>query len=348
MIEKVVANFRKSLFIISLGLVILGGFVSNQELNGAKSAANPLKELPKMPVPQTMRFIIGSVAVEKDGEKIVGKEIRTFFGTEPGQKEQEGEISKISLDKETFLEIWNYLKKFDFSSYAGLTRKDLSDSIPYQDAYVSNEFSLEIDGKKLISFNGGEWSGFNDAKLNLAYKDLAEFTEQRIKAFKIKKILPQQLKLKNPKTLTFVFAKNIQLLKEDNNIKIVRYYQSDEDEEFFRKNLSDLSKLSQANKEIRLTSDTSIEVLIGEKDFLEIWNEIKKVDFIRFIKVGREDFNFRPQKITFTLGLIIDGNEIVNWGYVDRDMKKEVSLPLLNVNNLIEKKLYEKIDQIRK
>lgn len=127
-----------------------------------------------------------------------------------------------------------------------------------------------------------------------------------------------------PKNLEFMFGDEFFLEKKNDEVFIKK----------FTRSRNAQSKTDSENKE-----DT---VKISEKDFIEIWKMISKIDFKKYVNHGKLRFAYPTDLIISTkLTLKIDDKVVVDWfreGFLDDSLRK----PLDGVNNLIRKKFDEK------
>jgi hypothetical protein len=328
------------LFLV-ISILAIGGFVSAGE-NNQKSANQLLDSIPGMPVPKEMTLEIGSVAIEKKGEGIFGKQLKSLLSTFDVPNE-ERLIAKIPMDNDLFLEVWEKVKSFDFEPYEKLTPKDFIAEDEPSDARIVHQFFLEIDGKLLFRLNIGS-GHFKDEKLAAKYHDFLNLVSTRIDIAKARPVLQWMKTIKLPKAMAYTFA-SYNIYRGDNRIKVGRHFFDEEGKRYIKTRGRNFEKASGANKGVAF-SGSSIDVEISEKDFSELWDFVKNLDFIRFINTKAEDFVMRQQVVTYSFGLSVEGRAVCGWNHLDRELKREVAAPLLKINKIIDAKIDEKIEKI--
>jgi hypothetical protein len=330
------------LFLV-ISILAIGGFVSAEE-NNQNSANQLLDSIPGMPVPKEMNLEIGSVAIEKKGEGIFGKQLKSLLSTFDVPNE-ERLIARIPMDNDLFMEIWEKIKSFDFKPYENLKPTDFISEIEPSDACIVHQFFLEIDGKLLFRLNIGSGQ-FKDEKLAAKYHDFMNLVSTRIDIAKARPAILWLKTIKLPKTMAYTFA-SYNIYRGKDNIKVGRYFYDDAGKKYIKTKAPVFEKAAGASKEVAF-SGGSIDVYITEKEFSELWDLVKDVDFVRFINTKPEDFVMKKQNVTYSFGLSVERRSVCGWNHLDRELKDSSAGPLLKINKLIDSIIDAKVAKILK
>jgi hypothetical protein len=298
------------------------------------------------PVPQRLVFALDAHQITKDGRQITETEVRNLVSTMPrprGTPREATSLPERPLSLDTFEDIWATLSTFDFRPFQRLAVDDFEHLPEPTDTAYSNRLYLSVDDVEVISL-ALPMGPPKDRALRDQLDWLREDIERPLRVAETKRALAQVDPV--PKSMRFDFGRWV-LNKQPEPIILNKYCFSSPDSQWLERALPDLERAAAANPGKLRVDRSSVEVTLSEADFLEIWQELRKVDFVRIAGLGRGGFLFRPQPVTWSLMFEIDGRLVLNLQHLDREISPAAAAPLLPIQQLFEAKLKQKLDGLR-
>lgn len=297
-------------------------------------------------LPGRLEFSLFDLWISKDGDRIFEGTQRTLFSTMPRPEDtppEESETSRAPLAPETFAQVWERLRAFDFEPYARLRPEDFAEARAPEDATFSNRLRLVVDGATVVDVDlrGGV---LTDESLQAGLTGLHEAIAQIVNAARIREALSR---ITVPQTLAFSFGR-YSLAKSPDRILVAKLLDDPSETDPLWRDNPDLEALAAANPDRLEVGGGAIHVLLEEADFLDLWRELEQVDIVRFATLAPEDFVFREQEVTYSLYLSVDGLFQLALHDLDREIRPEVAAPLLRFTDLLEAEIRDKIDRLRR
>jgi len=294
-------------------------------------------------LPNKLVFRLDSHQLIKDGEQIHETEARNLFSTMPqprGTPREATLLSEHPLSLETFAEVWAVLSAFDFAPWRKLTPADFVLLPGPSDTSYSNRLYLQVDDVEVIDLSL-PMGPPREPALRDKLDRLREDIERPLRAAEAKRALANVAAM--PKSFQFDYGR-WRLSKQAETIFLQKYCLFPPDSEWIERARPELQRAAAANPgKIRL-GRSHVEVALSEADFQELWQELRKVDFVRLAGIGREGYLFRPQPVTWSLVLQIDDRLVLNLQYTDRELSEASAKPLLPITERFEAKLKQKLD----
>jgi hypothetical protein len=321
----------------ALMLMILPGGCT--PAGGSTSAGGP-----RAAGPARLEFTFGSIGLIKEGKRIRVLQLQTLFSTMPrpaGAPPESAVISRQPLAPEVFADLWALLRAFDFGPFARLGPDDFSPGIMPTDTTHRASLSLRVDGKSIISIHlpPGE---LKNAALRARLRELHESVDRLLRTEGARQGLTH---LPEPGELTLVYGRT-RLVKGPQGTFIHKYYLFPPESEALARELPRLTPLAKAHPARLQVTESTLQVALTPSDFTKLWRALQSVDVARLGRLGRGDFLFRPQPVTWELYLAVDRRPLLHLMYTDRELAPAVAAHLSRFERLLDDMLWHKIREL--
>ncbi len=325
-------------------LLVLGALAAGCG-SGAGTPGTSTSGSQQSAVPQRVEFVLGSLSISKEGDRILQRELRTLYSTMPqpeGTAPESSEISQRTLTPQVFAEIWAELSAFDFGPYKGLGPSDFRSLPGPTDTAFSSSMKLVVDGREIISLDLS-MGLLKDRALQARLDELAEAVQRPIRAQDTRDAWSRVTGV--PQTLHLQFGR-CSLNRKPGRTSLLVYFLFTPQREQLEKERPRLLALAEAHPERLKVDMGSVEVTLDDGDFQELWKELKNVDFPRLAGLRRHDFLFRDQRSTYLVVLNIDGQPIIGLQHADREIRHDIAAPLIALQAHMLAKLWQSIERL--
>lgn len=295
-------------------------------------------------VPARLEYTHGSISILKEGDRIRVRRLRTLFSTMPrpdGAPPESAVLEERPLAPEVFADLWALLRGFNFGPFAQLGPDDFLTGIEPNDAAFRATLSLRVDGKQILSVDLPPGQ-LKDAALRDRLQELHESVDRLLQTAGARQGLSH---LPEPGELTLVYGRT-RLVKGLEGAFIHKYYLFSPESEELARELPRLTPLAEAHPGSLQVTESTLQVALTPSDFAKLWRALQSVDVARLGRLGRGDFLFRPQQVTWELVLVVDRRPLVHLMYTDRELAPAVAAHLDRFERLLDDMLWHKVREL--
>jgi len=294
--------------------------------------------------PARLEYTHGSISILKQGDRIRVRRLRTLFSTMPrpdGAPPESAVLDERPLAPEVFADLWALLRGFDFGPYAKLGPDDFSPGLEPNDAAHRVSLTLRVDGKQVLSIDLPPGQ-LKNAALRARLQELHESVDRLLRTEGARQGLTH---LPEPGELTLVYGRT-RLVKGPQGTFIHKYYLFPPESEELARELPRLTPLAKAHPARLQVTESTLQVALTPSDFTKLWRALQSVNVARLGRLGRGDFLFRPQPVTWELHLAVDRRPLLHLMYTDRELAPAVAAHLSRFERLLDDMLWHKIREL--